>query len=230
MLFYSNTNKGLQRQENQDALGHIQVHEGTLFIVCDGISGLPNGAKASHTALKNLKSSFSNLQHGSSKEKLKKAMQKAQIAVMKTNPKPLGTTIATCFVKNKTAHISWCGDSRVYHFRKNEILWMTKDHNILHDILNKPSSKKSFFRNPYALNRFFGRNSLVESDYNSIKLEENDHILLCTDGLTNFISENEILNYITTHSNIDSSKLLENKLLSNTINAPDNFTWYIIKI
>ena len=50
MIFATTSHIGLIRKENQDALGHLKTNDGKLFVVCDGVSGLPNGALASKTA------------------------------------------------------------------------------------------------------------------------------------------------------------------------------------
>ena len=221
---------GLVRTENQDSLGYIKVGANDLFVICDGVGGLPNGALASKTAVDSIISDFSMMSSSGSETYLQSAMKKAQKAVMKANPKPLGTTVVALYLDGGTAHVTWCGDSRIYHFRNNLLHWMSRDHNILHDILNKGKSRGSMFMNPQALNRFFGREFEVESDYYSFSVEAGDHLLLCSDGLSNFLMEQDIIHAITNNSPQDASDLMERKLLTEEIGAPDNFTWYIIQI
>ena len=86
------------------------------------------------------------------------------------------------------------------------------------------------FMNPQALNRFFGREFEVASDYYSFAVEPGDQLLLCSDGLSNFLMEPDIIHAITNNSPQDASELMERKLLTEEIGAPDNFTWYIIQI
>ena len=221
---------GLFRTENQDSLGSIKVGTNDLFVICDGVGGLPNGALASKTAVDSIISDFSIISSVGPETHLQSAMQKAQKAVMKTNPKPLGTTVVALYLDGGTAYAAWCGDSRIYHFRNNLLHWMSQDHNILHDILNKGKSRGSVFMNPQALNRFFGREFEVKSDYYSFSVEAGDHLLLCSDGLSNFLMEQDIIHAITNNSPQDASDLMERKLLTEEIGAPDNFTWYIIQI
>ena len=221
---------GLFRTENQDSLGSIKVGTNDLFVICDGVGGLPNGALASKTALDSLISDFSMISSAGPETHLQSAMQKAQKAVMKTNPNPLGTTVVALYLGDGTAYATWCGDSRIYHFRGNLLHWMSQDHNVLHDILNKGKSRGDIFMNPQALNRFFGREFEVKSDYYSFSVEAGDHLLLCSDGLSNFLMEQDIIHAITNNSPQDASDLMERKLLTEEIGAPDNFTWYIIQI
>jgi len=230
MVSAKTTHMGLVRTENQDSLGYAKVGENDLFVVCDGVSGLPNGALASKTAVESIISAFSRTSTGGPEAHLQSAMKKTQNTIMKTNPKPLGTTVVALYLDDSTAYVAWCGDSRIYHFRNNILHWMSRDHNILHDILNKGKSKGSMFMNPQALNRFFGREFEVKSDYYSFSVEPGDYLLLCSDGLSNFLMESDIIHAITNHSPQDASDLMEKKLLTKEISAPDNFTWYIIQI
>jgi len=230
MISAKTTHMGLVRTENQDSLGYIKVGANDLFVICDGVGGLPNGTLASKTAVDSIISDFSMISSAGPETHLQSAMKKAQKAVMKANPKPLGTTVVALYLGDGTAYAAWCGDSRIYHFRNNLLHWMSRDHNILHDILNKGKSRGSMFMNPQALNRFFGREFEVESDYYSVSVKSGDYLLLCSDGLSNFLMEQDIIHAITNNSPQDASDLMERKLLTEEIGAPDNFTWHIIQI
>ena len=230
MIFASTSNIGLIRKENQDALGYLKTDSGELFVVCDGVSGLPNGALASKTVVDSILAVFSSNSKGRPEIQVQTAMQKAQNAIMNTNPKPLGTTAVAVYLLEGTAYTGWCGDSRIYHFRDHDICWMSRDHNVLHDILNKGGSRGSIFLNPQALNRFFGSEFEVKSEFYSFIVEPGDQILLCSDGLSNFLMEPDIIHAITNNSPQDASGLMKRKLFTEEIGAPDNFTWYIIQI
>ena len=230
MISTKKTHVGLVRTENQDSLGHTKVGGNNLFVVCDGVGGLPNGALASKTAVDSIISNFSMISSIEPEIHLRSTMKKAQKAVMKANPKPLGTTVVALYLVDGTAYTAWCGDSRIYHFRKNILHWVSQDHNILHDILNKGKSRGNIFMNPQALNRFFGREFEVESDYYSFSVKAGDCLLICSDGLSNFLMEPDIIHAITNNSPQDASDLMERKLLTEKIGAPDNFTWFIIQI
>ena len=119
MIFVSLTHLGKVRRENQDALGHLETNNGALFVVCDGVSGLPNGAIASQTAVSAILENFSDSPSTTPKIRIKNAMTNGQKHVMKTNPTPLGTTAVTCYFHKNKAYVGWCGDSRIYHFRNN---------------------------------------------------------------------------------------------------------------
>ena len=119
---------GLVRTENQDSLGYIKVGANDLFVICDGVGGLPNGALASKTAVDSIISYFSMISSAVPETHLQSAMKKTQQAVMKANPKPLGTTVVALYLGDGAAYAAWCGDSRIYHFRNNLLHWMSRDH------------------------------------------------------------------------------------------------------
>ena len=230
MIFTSTSHVGRVRKENQDAMGHLETEHGGLFVVCDGVSGLPNGALASQIAVDSIIAGFSLSTGNTPESRLQDAMVGGQKSVMKANPKPLGTTAVACYFHEDTAYTAWCGDSRIYHFRDSRIMWMSRDHNVLHDILNRGSGHGGIFMNPKALNRFFGREFEVRSDYYSFQVEAGDQILLSSDGLSDFLSEQNIIHAVTNNSSQEASDLMEAMLLAEKIGAPDNFTWYIIHI
>lgn len=230
MIFASTSNVGRVRKENQDALGYLETDAGSLFVICDGLSGLPNGALASQMAVDSIITYFSTPRGDAPELQLQNAMDNGQKSVMKANQKPLGTTAVACYFNEERAYTAWCGDSRIYHFRDNKIKWMSRDHNMLHDILNKGEGRGRMFMNPKALIRFFGSGFELKSDYYSFQVEAGDHILLCSDGLSNFLLEPDIVHAVTNNSPQEASDLMERKLLTKEIGAPDNFTWYIIYI
>jgi len=229
MIIAETTHMGLQRSENQDSLGRKSVLDHHLFVVCDGVGGLPNGKLASKTVVQSLLSAFYpdklKLPHS-----LQSTMETAQSSLMSIEPKPLGTTVVALCIFEEKAYAGWCGDSRIYHFRNGALQWMSRDHNVLHDILNKGGRSGEKFLNPQALNRFFGREFSVDSEFQSISIKKGDILLLCTDGLSNFLMEPDIIQAVTNNQPQEASDLMERKLLTDEIGAPDNFTWYIIQI
>ena len=229
MNFSSTTHIGLERQENQDYLAHLNTGEGDLFIVCDGLSGLPNGALASKTAVESILSDFSGRLYDPV-GLLCKSLVNANEIVVNASTNPLGTTVVAVYLQDGTATAAWCGDSRIYHFRDHDIQWMTQDHNVLHDILNKGKASGGLFLNPQAITRYLGMEEYPKGDYCQYDVESGDCILLCSDGLHGFIMEPDIIHAVMGHPPEKASEILEKKLLSEKIGAPDNFTWYIINI
>ena len=229
MIFSSKTHTGLIKEENQDSIGHKQYEDYNIFVVCDGIGGLPNGALASKTAVDVILNSFIQGHQQTIQSKLEQCMNIGQESVKNIYSKKMGTTAAVCVITKNTAFAAWCGDSRIYHLRNNSVFWISKDHNVLHDLLNKGLGKKGALQNSRALNRFFGMAPKAASDYHSFEIIKGDRILVCSDGLTNFLSETQIIDLITNNDPEDASNLLTYQLLSERIGAPDNFSWYIVE-
>ena len=229
MNFISTTHKGCVRDENQDFLGNQKTRNGHVFIVCDGVSGLPNGALASHIAVESILSTF--LENSDSPEiMIQKSLTNAHNNVVKASTNNIGTTVTLVYFEEGIAYAAWCGDSRIYQFRDYAIEWMSRDHNILHDILNKGKGKGDVFQNPQAITRFLGREEGHQPDFHKFHVDSGDIVLLCSDGLHGFILEPDIIQATTEFSPQIASDMLKKKLLSKEMGAPDNFTWYIIHI
>ena len=230
MVFSYISHKGLIKTTNQDSIGHKECNNNRIFVVCDGVGGLPKGDLASKTAVKSILKTFKNNNSHTIQSRLQNCMHSAQESVKKVDSDKIGTTVAACIIEANNVHASWCGDSRIYHLRKNRVMWISKDHNVLHDILNKGKVNKKILKHSQSLNRFFGLNTKNLSEYHSFNTLKRDKILICSDGLTNFISEKKIIDFITNNSPQNASNLLMDQLLSSQIGAPDNFSWYIIEI
>jgi len=229
MIFISTTNVGFSRKENQDFLGHLEINKGHLFIVCDGVGGLPNGKLASKTAVNCILKMFSRAFEDPLKY-LQQALDAAHIAIKDADPNFLGTTAVAVYIEDDKIFSAWCGDSRIYHFRDNALKWMSRDHNVLHDVLNCGKGRGSLYLNSQAITRYLGKEDNHGVDIHEFTKNPGDKILLCSDGLSNFILEPDIVNTITKNDCKNASKILEEKLLSKEVGAPDNFTWYMIEV
>ena len=125
MHFICNTHTGLQRKNNQDSMGNYELNKGNLFIVCDGVSGLPNGKQASKIAVQSIYD-FCLSSTINPKYNLVKALQNAHLSILKKSAFPMGTTVVALYIIDKIAYVAWCGDSRIYHFRNHTIQWISK--------------------------------------------------------------------------------------------------------
>ena len=229
MEFISTTHAGFVRNENQDYLGNLKTENGHIFIVCDGIGGLPKGALASRVAVESILSDFSG-SIDDPKNILQQSLSNAHQNVYKASNKLIGTTVTALYLEKGTAFAAWCGDSRIYQFQDHRIKWMSRDHNVLHDILNRGKGKGDVFQNPEAITRFLGRTESHQPEFFKFHVNIGDIVLLCSDGLHRFIMEPEIIQSTTNFSLFTANDMLEKRLLSEEVGAPDNFTWYIIHI
>ena len=229
MVFSFTTHKGLGKYiNNQDYIGHLEKGSSKLFVVCDGIGGFSNGEKYSKCAVDNILKTFLNTS-GSPKSILSTALSNAHSEILNISKNLSGTTVVAVIIKNNNAWCAWCGDSRIYHLKNKTFSWISKDHNVLYDLMNTGKLVENISLNPRALTRFLGKKNGINPDFYKIEFHNDDFLLLCSDGLTDFIDEDILINTIVNNTPKVATKLLQNYLLNKKINAPDNFSWYIIK-
>jgi protein phosphatase len=116
----------------------------------------------------------------------------------------MGTTVVTVLIDKDTAHIAHAGDSRVYMLRNQEIKQLTQDHSLLNEYLQRGLLTLEMSEDyPYKhiITRALGSHPLVEVDLQTIDLQPGDCFLLCTDGLTNMLVQEEIRTTLMTMDN-----------------------------
>lgn len=205
MIIHSKIDKGIVRNSNQDAFIAGQLAENITFaIVCDGMGGANAGNIASEIAVKTvseyLYNSFrDNMTLNDFERTLKNAISSANLlifnrAVKDEALKGMGTTIVAAIVKDNDAIIAHVGDSRIY-LLNDEIKQLTKDHSIVQTLIENgeisPDEAKHHPRKN-VITRALGVEAEVVADFDELTLNTNDTLLLCTDGLTNYVPEANI--------------------------------------
>ena len=235
MKIYSKIDKGIVRNSNQDAYFAGEISQDVTFaVVCDGMGGAKAGNVASNTAVKSIseyimKSYRSNMSIDDISKMLKNAIISANIEIYdmaNQNEKlqGMGTTVVAAIVRSGNAVIANVGDSRVYLVDDN-ITQLTTDHSIVQTLIESgkitAEDAKSHPRKN-VITRALGAESDVSVDIEVYNLFENNTLLLCTDGLTNFVSVEDILNTFKQNDiSIVSEKLVE---LANNGGGGDNIT------
>ena len=142
----------------------------------------------------------------------------------------MGTTAVVVLVSQGKAHVCHAGDSRAYLLREDQIIRMTKDHSVVQELidsgtLTEEEAKKHPQRN--IITRCLGVRETVEPDYSEYPLEPGDLLLLCSDGLSNYISEEELLEQA---KQLDPASLLQ-KLVADAKErgGNDNITIAVIE-
>lgn len=201
MNFYSLTNQGLVRSSNQDAHAHFENDFFSIFVLCDGMGGHQAGEVASHLAVDTVIEFFTE----KSEEKdyadlLLEAVSLANQAVYaKGQSSPqyhnMGTTIVALLIAKTKAYIAHIGDSRLYLMRDSELRQITEDHSLVQNLVNKGLMTKEDARHSpekSALTRALGIDPEEKTDLDLIDLKAGDQLLLCSDGLSNMVEEEEI--------------------------------------
>lgn len=202
------TDVGLVRKQNEDDVKTGQLPDGAWAIVCDGMGGANAGEVASQNAVQVISDGIEkNYSEGASGNTIKYLLHAAvcdantvifNLSNEYKHLSGMGTTAVVALVAQGTAHICHAGDSRAYLIRETEIEQITRDHSVVQELvdagtLTPAEAKKHPQKN--IITRCLGVREHVDVDYSERPVQPGDVILLCTDGLTNYIDAGEILEY-----------------------------------
>lgn len=235
MRIYSKIDIGKERSSNQDAFFAGEISQDIAFaVVCDGMGGANAGEVASQTAVKTISEYIIN----SYRKKitirdfvkiLRNALISANItlydmAAKDEELKGMGTTAVVVVIKGNEVAIAHVGDSRIY-LVNDEITQLTRDHSIVQTLIESGEiSPEDAALHPRknVITRALGVEEDVAVDTAELVLSDNDTLLLCTDGLTNFVAVEDILKTFKENDiAIVPEKLVE---LANAGGGGDNIT------
>ena len=234
MNVVSKTDKGIVRRTNQDSVKTLVFDDWCLSVICDGIGGTAGGDIASNIASNFICDHFNKFKSEDIKEMMFESFALANEEILKVarenvNFSELGTTCVAAFVSsNGSVHISNVGDSRAYIISKSYIKQITEDHSIVNQLVMEgkitPEQAKSA-PNKNIITRALGcRNS--NPDYYNLSMKKGSKILLCTDGLSNHVSDDEIYDIVSKNSPSKSLEVMIDK--ANSSGGTDNITVSII--
>ncbi|MCX7905568.1 MAG: Stp1/IreP family PP2C-type Ser/Thr phosphatase [Elusimicrobiales bacterium] len=244
--YYGLTDKGKTRQNNEDAF--IIDEKINFFAIADGMGGHKKGEVASELAITLTHSyfkkylsenKFTNLVNNNYSQEtnfLIAAITQANLEIFtkaqEEEFRGMGTTLSCAFINNLKMSIVHIGDSRIYLIRKNEIKQLTEDDSFVMEQYKSgkitfEEMKNSPFKN--ILTKAIGTKKENSYFIKEEKLQNDDIILLATDGLTKIISDDEIKQIIKINPNIkESAKELIKA--ANLKGGDDNITVILIKI
>lgn len=210
MRFKSGTDIGLKRDENQDAVRCEYFGHNVLAVVCDGMGGEKAGKEASTIAMEEFFQRFSDgYSESLDDEEIRKLLISsisAANSVIYTKAKldfnnfGMGTTCVAAFVNSKSAFIANVGDSRAYLIVKNEgVFRITTDHNVASLLYEQGRITEEEMENhpqKHMLVRAVGVEKTVQTDTFIIDYEDKISLLLCSDGLSGYCTDDEIYDVI----------------------------------
>ncbi|MGO4543778.1 Stp1/IreP family PP2C-type Ser/Thr phosphatase [Paenibacillus sp. 2TAB23] len=213
MLTANRSDIGRVRHVNEDQSWVSQLNNGiTLAIVADGMGGHQAGDVASQKAVDAFRSMLEqsaakadlSLQEG--KMLIRQAISQANEAVFEMASRNeryhnMGTTIVAALVKQNNAIIGHVGDSRAYKIKEGVITQITNDHTLVNELVKSGQlSAEEAAHHPRrnVLTRAVGTDSQVEIEVQSVEWSPEDVLLLCSDGLSNLVSEQQMLQTVTT--------------------------------
>ncbi|MCQ2474752.1 MAG: Stp1/IreP family PP2C-type Ser/Thr phosphatase [Clostridia bacterium] len=235
MKITAKTDIGIVRDNNQDSYAAGELSGGAAFaIVCDGMGGAAEGALASSVAVNAIREKLTNsffpgMSDISVRSLLISSVENANKAVYDlslTDKKydGMGTTVVASIVRNGFAYVVHAGDSRAYLIHNNEIRQITKDHSVVQNMLEKGEiTSEEAFDHPdkHIITRALGVDENVRVDFAQEEFE-NDILLLCSDGLTNYVHDDEIKEILT--DSVDDEKVSELIEKANYYGGGDNIT------
>ncbi len=223
MKIYSKTDTGTVRSSNQDSFLAGELSNDAVFgIVCDGMGGANAGNVASETAVKIISdyiihSYRAGMDEFEAEKMLKNAIESANIEIfnMASNDGKLsgmGTTAVIALVQDNKVIYANVGDSRIY-IADDEIVQLTRDHSVVQSLLE--SGKITFedakvHPRKNVITRALGTEETIIADTAITNIKEGQTLLLCSDGLTGYAEEKDILKLIKENpADIVCDKLVE---------------------
>lgn len=199
---FSITDIGRKRKVNQDFVYTEENPIGNLpnvFIVADGMGGHNAGDYASKLTVETMVEEIENSFEKNPVRILGKAIESANERIrQKAGERPeldgMGTTVVAATCMGKYLQVANVGDSRLYVVNK-EIRQITRDHSLVEEMVRMGGLGRDEARNhpdKNIITRAVGANDTVEPDFFAVELEEGDIVLMCTDGLTNMLEDEEI--------------------------------------
>lgn len=211
MMTYGNTHQGMVRTNNQDGyvIEIFDDQKTVLLVVCDGMGGANAGNIASHVALEvfsqRVQEQFKqDMDETETEDMLRISAQNAnqavfEISVAKPECSGMGTTLVGAMAQGEKITLINIGDSRAYKISKDSIQQITEDHSFVQEMVRKGKLTPEEARNhPHKnlITRAIGVDTFVDSDLFHCTLEKDEILLLCSDGLTGMVEDNEIASII----------------------------------
>lgn len=210
MFVVAKSDVGMTRQENQDRFCVKIIDDETVAaVVCDGMGGAQSGALASeiaaNTVFDRLTLNYrSDADDNSIRNTLITSLTAANTLVHEKSKededkKGMGTTCVGALINKDKAYIASVGDSRAYLLDENGISQITNDHTIVEILYEQGKIEKDDKNNhemSHIITKAIGTEPDLDPDYFEVELKQNSIILICTDGLTNYCSDELIYSYV----------------------------------
>jgi len=211
MRISAKTDVGKVRPNNQDSYAAGEFQNGvTWVVVCDGMGGYRGGNIASSAAVKTISERIT----GSYRENMTSSSIKNLLVTSITNAnfeifdmasaneelKGMGTTVVAALITKKAVYIAHAGDSRAYLVADGKLRQVTKDHSVVQELVDSGEiTREQAMDHPQKnlITRALGVEEIVKVDFTVEDIKGDETLLICTDGLTNEVTEDEILRVLS---------------------------------
>ena len=238
MQIWGITHRGAVRQQNQDSYAAQQLEDGRVIaLVCDGMGWARAGNVASAMAVELFMQRFlEQRDEPNDQERMQSAAALANQEIFRRAATDedcagMGTTLVAALAGDGASMILNEGDSRAYHISQGGIALVTRDHSLVEDMVERGELTREEARtHPHKnlITRALGAEPVLLADCFQRELKAEEYLLLCSDGLSNVVTEQEIL-YEVIHGGADDTccqRLLDIALHRG---APDNVTAVLIR-
>jgi serine/threonine protein phosphatase PrpC len=228
---YAGTDTGRQRRANEDSL----LARSPLFVVADGMGGAQAGEVASRIAVESFQPGLDDSAHPELELAALAQAANARIHELShanSEQAGMGTTLTAVYVGEQEVAIAHVGDSRAYCLRDGELQRLTDDHSLVDELMRQGRlTPEEAVEHPQrsVITRALGPESAVEVDTRSVRARSADVYLLCSDGLTTMISEQQIAAVLRAHPALrDAGEALI--AAANAAGGRDNITVVLFRL
>lgn len=217
------SHRGLVRERNEDAI--LIDPEGVLWAVADGMGGYGNGDVASDIVTEYLADlTLDDAPANAVIAQLCRANAAVVARAAAAGAGIMGATVVVMVIERATAHIIWAGDSRAYLLRDGRLRLLTRDHTVVQSLIETgvlDSRAAAHHPEAHVVTRAVGGDIELESEHTTVLLTPGDRVLLCSDGLTACVADQEICDHLSSGQTPDDTcRALIGHALEN--GAPDN--------
>lgn len=237
MKFHAESNIGKVRPVNEDSYSVVEFDDGVLIVVCDGVGGENAGEIASRMTCDEISSNFKasfrdEMDINSVKNLLLSSVTRANVIVHETSksqPKysGMGTTVVAAFLRGDVLQVAHAGDSRAYVTSSTGIKLVTADHTVARMLFEQgkiDSEAMDSIPEKNIITRAVGIHKEIDVDYNEEYLSGKGKIILCSDGLYRYLTDNDMLEYSRDDDCVD--KMI---LRANSLGGADNITAIVVE-
>ena len=230
MVYYSRTDKGNIRKNNEDSLYIKEFDDFLVLVICDGMGGHKSGEVASNMAVKAVEKWKPDKNEDILKS-LKKLVEDININIyLKSKTSDdltgMGTTLSIAVIRNNDIYYAHIGDSRIYLF-DDDLKQITSDHTLVAELIKKGVEVEEESYSNY-ITRAVGVSSIETPDLGRIELKLPYKVFLCTDGVTKYFTDDELKVEL---KNKDDSEIV-NRIVDKCLErgGKDNITCILAKI
>jgi PPM family protein phosphatase len=228
---YAGTDTGRQRRANEDSL----LARAPLFVVADGMGGAQAGEVASRLAIETFEGGLRDGAHPELELAELARAANAQIHELShsnAEQAGMGTTLTAVYVGEREVAIAHVGDSRAYCLRGGQLMRLTDDHSLVDELMRQGRlTPEEAIEHPQrsVITRALGPEMAVEVDTRSFAARDGDIYLLCSDGLTTMLAEQEIESLMRAHAHLrDAGEALI--AAANDAGGRDNITVVLVRL